>query len=51
MSHAHRLFDGALDDQFVGDLGGGHELVFAATRDVKIDGKQLLLVLLYVNSI
>ena len=46
MYHTHRLLDGAPGDEFVGDLGGGHELTFAVAGDVEIDGKELLLVLL-----
>ena len=30
----HRLLDGAPGDEFVGDLGGGHEPAFAGTGDV-----------------
>ena len=42
----HRLLDGAPGDEFVGDLGGGHELTGAGSGDIEIDGKELLLVLL-----
>ena len=47
----HRLLDTAPGDEFVGDLGGGHELAFAGTGDVERDGKQLLLVLLRTEVI
>ena len=42
----HRLLDGAFDDKFVADLGGGHERAIALGGDVEIDGEELLLVLL-----
>ena len=32
----HRLLDGAPGDEFVGDLGGGHEPAFAGAGDVEI---------------
>ena len=47
----HRFLDGAPGDEFVGDLGGGHEPAFAGTGDVEIDGKELLLVLLRTEVI
>ena len=40
----HRFFDGALDDEFIADLGGGHEGAIAFGGDVEIDGKELLFV-------
>ena len=46
MYHTHRFLDGAPGDEFVGDLGGGHELAGAGSWDIEIDGEELLLVLL-----
>ena len=47
----HRFLDAAFDHQLVGDLGGGHELTITGSRDVKIDGEELLLVLLRTEII
>ena len=46
MYHTHRLLDGAFDDEFVADLGGGHEGAIALGGDVEIDGEEMFLVLL-----
>ena len=42
----HRLLDGTFDDEFVADLGGGHERAVSLGGDVEIDGEELFLVLL-----
>ena len=47
----HGFLDRAFDDEFVGDLGGGHEGTVSIGRDIEIDGKELFLVLLCPESL
>ena len=45
-TEAHRVFNTALYDQFIANLGGSHKLSFAFGGNVKIDCEQLFLILL-----